>query len=118
MYFPAYAISQTVVIATTEVNRFPGLLLGVECICHPFECIAKFFSLKWHLTECVSYFFNQAYKFGAVVMSCFRDVPWKLYCSRAIAAWGDRMWMFAVGLFMVCCTANPSYSFNPTFHLF
>ncbi|EFX70364.1 putative ferroportin [Daphnia pulex] len=33
--------------------------------------------------------------------SCFQDVPWKLYSSRMISAWGDRMWMFAVGLFMV-----------------
>lgn len=33
--------------------------------------------------------------------SCFRDLPWKLYASRVISAWGDRMWMFAVGLFMV-----------------
>lgn len=32
--------------------------------------------------------------------SCFNDVPWKLYSSRVISAWGDRMWMFAVGLFM------------------
>nr|CAH0102249.1 unnamed protein product [Daphnia galeata] len=33
--------------------------------------------------------------------SCFQNVPWKLYSSRVISAWGDRMWMFAVGLFMV-----------------
>nr|CAH0102250.1 unnamed protein product [Daphnia galeata] len=33
--------------------------------------------------------------------SCFQNVPWKLYSSRMISAWGDRMWMFAVGLFMV-----------------
>ncbi|XP_046459342.1 solute carrier family 40 member 1-like [Daphnia pulex] len=33
--------------------------------------------------------------------SCFQDVPWKIYSSRMISAWGDRMWMFAVGLFMV-----------------
>ncbi|XP_046645830.1 solute carrier family 40 member 1-like [Daphnia pulicaria] len=33
--------------------------------------------------------------------SCFQDVPWKIYLSRMISAWGDRMWMFAVGLFMI-----------------
>ena len=32
---------------------------------------------------------------------CCLNVPWKLYSSRGISAWGDRMWMFAVGLFMV-----------------
>ena len=32
---------------------------------------------------------------------CFEDVPWKLYGSRGISSWGDRMWMFAVGLFMI-----------------
>ncbi len=35
------------------------------------------------------------------MVSCMGDVPWKLYSSRVISAWGDRMWMFAVGLFMV-----------------
>jgi len=27
--------------------------------------------------------------------------PWKLYGSRLISSWGDRMWSFAVGLFMI-----------------
>ena len=30
-----------------------------------------------------------------------RKVPWKLYGSRLISSWGDRMWSFAVGLFMI-----------------
>ena len=28
-------------------------------------------------------------------------MPWKLYASRAISSWGDRMWSFAVALFMI-----------------
>ena len=34
-------------------------------------------------------------------MKCLDSVPWKLYLSRLVSAWGDRMWMFAVGLFMM-----------------
>ena len=28
------------------------------------------------------------------------DVPWKIYVSRALSAWGDRMWSYGSGLFM------------------
>ena len=28
------------------------------------------------------------------------DIPWKIYFSRALSAWGDRIWYFAVGIFM------------------
>ena len=28
------------------------------------------------------------------------SVPWKIYASRALSAWGDRIWSFAVGVFM------------------
>ena len=31
----------------------------------------------------------------------FSKIPWKLYCSRALSAWGDRMWAFGGGVFMV-----------------
>ena len=31
----------------------------------------------------------------------FRDVPWKIYASRALSAWGDRLWSFGAGVFMV-----------------
>lgn len=27
-------------------------------------------------------------------------IPWKIYISRALSAWGDRIWAFAVGIFM------------------
>jgi hypothetical protein len=27
-------------------------------------------------------------------------IPWKIYVSRALSAWGDRMWSFAGGVFM------------------
>ena len=29
-----------------------------------------------------------------------RSIPWKIYISRALSAWGDRIWAFAVGIFM------------------
>jgi putative Mn2+ efflux pump MntP len=29
-----------------------------------------------------------------------RNIPWKIYISRALSAWGDRIWAFAVGIFM------------------
>ena len=28
------------------------------------------------------------------------QVPWKIYISRGLSAWGDRIWAFAVGIFM------------------
>ena len=30
----------------------------------------------------------------------FKQAPWKIYISRALSAWGDRIWSFAVGIFM------------------
>lgn len=30
-----------------------------------------------------------------------RRTLWKLYANRLISSWGDRMWSFAVGLFMI-----------------
>jgi hypothetical protein len=30
-----------------------------------------------------------------------RGVPYKMYVSRALSAWGDRMWDFGGGLFMM-----------------
>ena len=30
-----------------------------------------------------------------------RKIPWKFYISRALSAWGDRMWFFGGGIFMV-----------------
>lgn len=27
-------------------------------------------------------------------------IPWKIYISRALSAWGDRIWAFGVGIFM------------------
>ena len=27
--------------------------------------------------------------------------PWKIYCSRVLSAWGERIWMFGAGIFMV-----------------
>ncbi|CAM1307519.1 SLC40A1 (predicted) [Pycnogonum litorale] len=35
---------------------------------------------------------------------CFagiKEVHFKAYCSRALTSWGDRMWLFAIGIFMV-----------------
>ena len=32
--------------------------------------------------------------------SSTRSIPWKIYISRALSAWGDRIWAFAVGIFM------------------
>ena len=31
----------------------------------------------------------------------FEDIPWKIYASRALSAWGDRLWAFGAGVFMV-----------------
>ncbi len=28
------------------------------------------------------------------------DIPWKIYVSRGLSAWGDRMWTYGSGLFM------------------
>ena len=28
-------------------------------------------------------------------------IPWKIYVSRALSAWGDRIWDFGVGIFMI-----------------
>ena len=28
------------------------------------------------------------------------DVPWEIYVSRALSAWGDRMWSYGSGLFL------------------
>lgn len=28
-------------------------------------------------------------------------IPWKIYVSRALSAWGDRLWSFGAGVFMV-----------------
>ena len=30
-----------------------------------------------------------------------RRLPWKIYVSRALSAWGDRLWSFGAGIFMV-----------------
>ena len=30
-----------------------------------------------------------------------RKIPWKIYVSRALSAWGDRLWDFGAGIFMV-----------------
>ena len=27
-------------------------------------------------------------------------IPWQIYVSRALSAWGDRMWAFGGGVFM------------------
>ncbi len=29
------------------------------------------------------------------------DIPWKIYISRGMSAWGDRLWSFGAGIFMV-----------------
>ena len=31
----------------------------------------------------------------------FHDIPWKIYGSRFLSAWGDRLWSFGAGIFMV-----------------
>lgn len=36
-------------------------------------------------------------KKGATVL----DIPWKIYISRALSAWSDRLWAFGGGVFMV-----------------
>ena len=33
--------------------------------------------------------------------SCNGNIPWKIYCSRALSAWGERVWLFGAGIFMV-----------------
>ena len=30
-----------------------------------------------------------------------KKIPWKIYFSRALSAWGDRLWSFGAGIFMV-----------------
>ena len=30
-----------------------------------------------------------------------RKIPWKIYFSRGLSAWGDRLWSFGAGIFMV-----------------
>ena len=32
--------------------------------------------------------------------SSLEDIPWEIYLSRALSAWGDRIWDFALGIFM------------------
>ncbi len=39
-------------------------------------------------------------------MKCLKGAPWKLYISRAVSSWGDRMWSFAIGLFMIQLTPD------------
>jgi len=29
-----------------------------------------------------------------------RSIPWIIYLSRALSAWGDRLWSFGIGIFM------------------
>ena len=29
-----------------------------------------------------------------------KGMPWKMYVSRALSAWGDRIWDFGLGIFM------------------
>lgn len=29
-----------------------------------------------------------------------RGIPWVIYVSRALSAWGDRLWSFGIGIFM------------------
>lgn len=29
------------------------------------------------------------------------DIPWKIYISRALSAWGDRLWSFGAGIFIL-----------------
>ena len=29
------------------------------------------------------------------------NIPWNIYCSRALSAWGERVWLFGAGIFMV-----------------
>ena len=33
--------------------------------------------------------------------SCNSTIPWNIYCSRALSAWGERVWLFGAGIFMV-----------------
>lgn len=33
---------------------------------------------------------------------------WKLYISRALTAWGDRLWSFGLGLFLLRVRISPS----------
>ena len=30
-----------------------------------------------------------------------KEIPWKIYISRALSAWSDRLWAFGGGIFMV-----------------
>ena len=38
--------------------------------------------------------------------STFQDIPWKIYASRGLSAWGDRLWSFGAGVFMVDLDPN------------
>ena len=33
-------------------------------------------------------------------LSSLEQIPWQIYLSRALSAWGDRIWDFALGIFM------------------
>ena len=33
-------------------------------------------------------------------ISATKGIPWQIYLSRALSAWGDRIWDFALGIFM------------------
>lgn len=33
-------------------------------------------------------------------LSAVEGIPWQIYLSRALSAWGDRIWDFALGIFM------------------
>lgn len=40
-------------------------------------------------------------EFENTVMKLNQDIPWKIYVSRALSAWDDRLWFFGAGIFMV-----------------
>ena len=40
-------------------------------------------------------------EFENTVMKVNQDIPWKIYVSRALSAWDDRLWFFGAGIFMV-----------------
>ena len=42
-------------------------------------------------TECSVEVYSSSHK---------NQIPWKIYLSRALSAWGDRIWAFSVGIFM------------------
>ena len=40
-------------------------------------------------------------------LSAVDGIPWQIYLSRALSAWGDRIWDFALGIFMnLICPEN------------